>query len=437
MWNSLLNTVGAVGNVLDLPGSSVRDALAGRNALDQWMTPLTDKNRTSGRDLLRVHGLASNKDTWGNFAGGMLAEAALDPLNFVPGMSVAKAARAKGAAQAANRGIDAANALSMSQRAAGFMPEEVVQHLHPSVLESPGVPKKFYHGGPDISFQQYDPNRLDPHALYGKGIYATDAPHVAGGGGGYWSKGRDKLQRYEVPEQNRQLFDELAGDAASDAHDSIMRLPVADAKQELFDLIPAKARSMLQVVEPPAGVKMHYMDVRKPLNIEGIAPELPTWPSGEFRLDSDVAPRMRVRQLLSTIKGKQRTLAPGANVRISQAMRAEQQKLLDAARSQLPDAFRKRNSNGLLGIDVYERAGEAGVPLPDIGYDAITHTGGQVTGSDAHNVVIAFSPEQMHLPYIAKAIQPLQSVPKITPAMMRLAMYNAAARTAAQGGRTK
>lgn len=46
----------AVGNVLDLPGSAVRDMLAGENPFDQFASPLTSDNRLTGRDVL---------DRWG------------------------------------------------------------------------------------------------------------------------------------------------------------------------------------------------------------------------------------------------------------------------------------------------------------------------------------------------------------------------------------
>lgn len=155
MLTNALNTVGqygmaglgALGNVVDLPGSAARDLLAGKGlagSFDQFATPFSDGNRTSGRELLRHYGIAGDDDNWGNFAGGMAVEAVTDPLNLVGGGWLKQAAKARATAMNANRGIDAANATSMSQRAAGFMPEEVVQNLHPSVLESPGVPKAFH-----------------------------------------------------------------------------------------------------------------------------------------------------------------------------------------------------------------------------------------------------------------------------------------------------
>lgn len=74
----------ALGNILDLPGSSARDLLAGKNPVDQWLSPTRSENRTSGRDLLRQYGLASRKeDTWGNAIAGFGAEVLLDPTTYM------------------------------------------------------------------------------------------------------------------------------------------------------------------------------------------------------------------------------------------------------------------------------------------------------------------------------------------------------------------
>jgi len=59
-----LGAVATVGNLFDLPGSSIRDVLAGENPFDQWATPFSSDNRVSGRDLLTQYGLTrKNKET--------------------------------------------------------------------------------------------------------------------------------------------------------------------------------------------------------------------------------------------------------------------------------------------------------------------------------------------------------------------------------------
>ena len=87
LWGDLgrgsLSTLGAIGNILDLPGSMLRDILVLENPLDQLLSPTSADNRTSGRDLLRKAGLAGRRNTWGNFAGGLGAEIALDPLTYL------------------------------------------------------------------------------------------------------------------------------------------------------------------------------------------------------------------------------------------------------------------------------------------------------------------------------------------------------------------
>lgn len=84
-----LTTIGAVGNLLDLPGSMVRDVgssvAQGKfvNPFDQLLSPLSGDNRTTGRDLNRQLGFAGQKDTWGNAIGGFATEVLADPLTYM------------------------------------------------------------------------------------------------------------------------------------------------------------------------------------------------------------------------------------------------------------------------------------------------------------------------------------------------------------------
>lgn len=80
-----LSGLAAVGNLLDVPGSMVRDALAGKNPLDQLASPLSDENRVSGRDLLEQYGvLGRNKPGLdAGDVGGFAAEVLLDPTSYL------------------------------------------------------------------------------------------------------------------------------------------------------------------------------------------------------------------------------------------------------------------------------------------------------------------------------------------------------------------
>ncbi|TWT95767.1 hypothetical protein Pla100_34090 [Neorhodopirellula pilleata] len=91
-----IGTLSAAGNVLDLPGSMVRDTLAGRNPFDQVLSPTSSENRTTGRALAREYGMARRRDTWGNAIGGFGAEVALDPLTYLTfgGSALGKAGQA-------------------------------------------------------------------------------------------------------------------------------------------------------------------------------------------------------------------------------------------------------------------------------------------------------------------------------------------------------
>lgn len=98
-----IGALAATGNVLDLPGSSVRDLLAGRNPVDQWApwNWTSSNDRTTGKQLLQDYGLAGGRDTWGKAIAGFGAEVAFDPLTYLTGGAsalgkVGKAAKGTG-----------------------------------------------------------------------------------------------------------------------------------------------------------------------------------------------------------------------------------------------------------------------------------------------------------------------------------------------------
>lgn len=113
---SLLDILGYAGNVLDLPGSSLRDLLSGNNPFDQWATPFSSDNRASGRDVLQPL-LGANEETgmsgWFDNPmegvkdlAGFGFEMAADPLNFVSMAPVFRALKGRKAARKFNKSID-------------------------------------------------------------------------------------------------------------------------------------------------------------------------------------------------------------------------------------------------------------------------------------------------------------------------------------------
>ena len=169
---SLLEILGMAGNALDLPGSSVRDLFKLRNPLDQWRTPFSDENRTSGRELAEAMGLTGAAAGVGGFGAEML----LDPTNLIGGGLLAKLFGKAAKAKAANRGIEAANALSLEQRAAGFMPEEIAELT--KIVDETGQPKRLYHGTHE-AFDSFSPTSsgifFSPDARYASAYASPQA----------------------------------------------------------------------------------------------------------------------------------------------------------------------------------------------------------------------------------------------------------------------
>lgn len=109
----LLDLLDKAGNLFDLPGSMVRDALTLNNPLDQLLSPLSSDNRMDGRDVLEKWGMLG-PNTEGldvGDAAGMAANVALDPLTWVSGAGVMKLLGRGSKSAKAGTGTKAAQAL--------------------------------------------------------------------------------------------------------------------------------------------------------------------------------------------------------------------------------------------------------------------------------------------------------------------------------------
>jgi hypothetical protein len=114
---SSLSGISAVGNILDVPGSMVRDVAVGKNPLDQLLSPFSSKNRTTGREALKQYGvLGRNKKGLdvGDVAGFGL-EVAADPLTY---LTFGASALSKGGKIAKSAGL-LDNAAGVASKTAG------------------------------------------------------------------------------------------------------------------------------------------------------------------------------------------------------------------------------------------------------------------------------------------------------------------------------
>ena len=88
-----IGAVGGLANILDLPGSMIRDLISLENPLDQLLSPHTSENRTTGEQILENWNLyedgpnanRSSLASIGRFVGGLGVEVLLDPLTYLSG----------------------------------------------------------------------------------------------------------------------------------------------------------------------------------------------------------------------------------------------------------------------------------------------------------------------------------------------------------------
>lgn len=202
MLQTILNLLGKFGNVMDLPGSSVRDLITGNNPFDQWMTPTEEVNRVSGRDVLSQFGLMRPNHETGmsgwlsdpgegvRDVGGALFEGLLDPINLLPANWVGKALKSRKAAAAANAAIGGKYGY-VNPKVAARPAAEVVSEVASSPMKLLGYtpePELVYHGGhkwtnvsdthpygkPVINSGKVGEGRQ----LFGPGHYVSQSPEV-------------------------------------------------------------------------------------------------------------------------------------------------------------------------------------------------------------------------------------------------------------------
>lgn len=237
----------------------------------------------------------------------------------------------------------------------GITPEP----LQESAVRNPdGTLKRVYHGTNKV-YDEVDPTKLDPDALYGPGIYTTDNPEVAFG--------------YAVPTSTRTAIDSNEF-LVRNAQKNIARIDEELAKHNVLGaeqarLMRERDRWVSELRQGEAGLDVMnrtignpntrpaYLDIKKPFDID--AQYTPEQAKQIFDAGGIKKAEPFYNGSRSTWKGEDiidQFVAEGSKAKIPEALRAS-------------------------------------------GFDGITHVGGKITGGNKHQVYIAFSSDQVHTPW--------------------------------------
>jgi hypothetical protein len=222
-------------NLLDLPGSSVRDLAVGDPAFDQWLTPFSEQNRATAGDVLRrpnpfgvlqLPGMIGPEDTWANLPARLAVGIGTDPLNLIPAGAGAWALRkvlggagkaakvAKSATPAAKLGIEAVEAALPGAKLATEAAETAI----------PGMQRTWFHASPN---EITEPFRMTPGRAFGEpagAFFASDADEALR------ATGRMEHPELKVSEWNVAPTKTL--DVANTADDELYRRLYAEAVDE-------------------------------------------------------------------------------------------------------------------------------------------------------------------------------------------------------------
>jgi hypothetical protein len=212
---------------------------------------------------------------------------------------------------------------------------------------------RMYHGTSQV-FQQFATGQADPNALYGPGLYFTDNTAIASG-----YAGSEESTVMPKPREGSRIRVPQPGDLY--AGGTISRVEEGPGEQQLtlFFAVPAHAN-----------VRPVYLDIKQPFDAETVLDE---------------------EEIDAILAHTDAYFGEGAADEVREAVE------------------RQSTTQNITGGDLYQmlahrgtdereqQLGKANVNelLRELGYDGIVHTGGQITGRQAHKVYIAFSPEQV------------------------------------------
>lgn len=103
-YGAIGNAMSGLGNLIDLPGSMVRDAISFSNPFDQLMSPMSSDNRTSGAEISR-YWMGGDENSGGNQMAGLLIDILTDPMMLATGGTAAAGRLAGKAGMSAAKGL--------------------------------------------------------------------------------------------------------------------------------------------------------------------------------------------------------------------------------------------------------------------------------------------------------------------------------------------
>lgn len=205
------------------------------------------------------------------------------------------------------------------------------------VVDQQGRPLPVFHGT-TVSFCDFSTDLVDKNALYGPGLYFTEDPEIASG----YATAVDKIKKSFLDE-------EMLRDFLEDNPNLVLMNQKTEKNPGRPPIIPSYNEIQAEFFDSSKSkpnVHAVYLDIRNPFDME------------------------------------RTKLSP--------------QQLKEVGWERYYGAYR-----GIKGIIENNPMHAQNLPeiLKRLGFDGITHQGGEVTGGKAHRVWIAFAPSQVHPAY--------------------------------------
>jgi hypothetical protein len=403
---SLGEALGYIAGSIDKPGRAVRGLLGGRPHEALAALPFSDtlgltdpSEAVSGRDLTNQWGWTGKHDTGiGATLAGLGTEMALDPLNLIPAGMLGHALKdtkfGKATVGAAKHfGADERGALGLPYDLAK-LPPEGMKRSAPEWINN----KTWYHGtaAPNMTAESVNPMLTKGGGnLYGRGLYTSGDRGIAES---YFKKGvKDRQMNVKNILEHPSMQEEIERRAASGEFNDLIK-GFYSIRQE--DALANPQRSVRMALD-------HELDLPGTSRAaeETMRRMLPSYeqPIGRLYqmqsdfgnildLDRSMIPK-RYKQLFESLEPFK--MRAHEDLPLSEALlRRDMSELIPGM------AGGSRQKPGeliqyLKGVQSSEGPDNLLAGIRRAGYDAMTHSGGVVTGGRKHQVVIGLDPNDV------------------------------------------